>query len=174
MIKRNSIQFRLFDTYSTGCVWDLDHGRVNFCQYSRKVMLGMLNVFVITLVLTFLSIGLLQVLGTVGLWLFTDNPWMPFIGQAFPFGDQIKTGQGDWLTAMGGISWVALIGAFVVSVIVGGCILTDKYNEYRNDHQKTDTVYDTNPSFITMWYRSWKNKFCPIMELEKKDVNESA
>ncbi len=165
-IKRNSLHFRLYRNYASGPIWDLEHGRVNFCQYSRKVMGGFILALSVVVLGVIGGLGPMQFLGTYGLWLFTDNPLIPFITLA-----------GTPLGVMGHLG----IAAFVIEVaalgFVGGIELrdyiADKRRDYIADKRPVREVENKPDGFLTTWYLAWKLKYCPVVTLEKNDIKTS-
>lgn len=155
-IKKNSLHLRLYHTYAQENLWDLNAGKVNFCQYSRKVMLGFLVTLACVVGGVLAGLGPMQAIGTGVLWLFTDNPFIPFI-----------TMNEGFMGAMGNVGLAALIIETIVALFVLGYLVKEKLNE-REFFQYTEEKKE--PGFIKTWYLSWKEKYCPIMTIEQNET----
>jgi hypothetical protein len=167
-IKRNSLRLRLYTKYTTHSLYDLenDNKPVNFCQYARGVFLGVGGAVLVTMGCALLALGWMQAIGTIGLWLFTDNPLMLFITDA--------EGAG-WLMVAGDVGAISFGIQALLGIICGLTLswvrIKDEYRQRWYDY-KEDRKHVHEKGFIATLYDAWKNKYCPMMTLEEDNWKE--
>ncbi len=164
-ISRESWHYRLFSTYANGDTWHLERERINFCQYSRKVLAGFLMTLVVVAGGVLLGIGLLQLLGSILLWMFTDNGWMWFILPLTP------SEGGSFLNTIG-LAAIILLGFEMLVIAMLAVVWVIKklqtgYWWFRGRTQEDDA--SVPDGFFLTWYKSKKEKFCPVVTIASPD-----
>ncbi len=161
-ISKESWHYRLFSTYANGNRYDLETGRLNFCQYSRSVMGGFLMTLVVVVAGVLIGTSMLQLVPTILLGLFTDNGWMWFILPLGPDeGGSLLNIIGLGATVFLAFEMVMLAVLVVLGVMVGIRKL------YRSFREKKHEDYAVAPDgFIVTWYKSKKEKFCPVVTMD--------
>lgn len=160
-IDQKSLHHRLFEHYGRGNMWELEHDRLNFCQYSRRVGVGFLVTLLCVVTGTFVALGPLQLIASGMLWMFTDNGLMWFI---------------EPITMIDGGSWINVLGlaahavivlegllALTVAVVVVIMLIRDWY-ENRDTGEKPKKIAKPD-GFMMTWYKSKKDKYCPMVTL---------
>lgn len=157
-IKKDSLHLRLYQVYGKGEMFDLKRNKMNFCQYSRGVMWGFTACLAIVAcgVLVGSSL-LLQGIGSLLMWMITDNPLIWYLGGSY--GEMTAI----FLCVFG------VIVAFVVAVF--GIFFT--HDKWKEAHPVDETVVH-EPGFIVTWYKAWKEKYCPMVELEQEPEQETS
>ena len=156
-IDKNSLHYRLYHVYGSGSMTDLEYELVNFCQYSRKVMIGILMTAVVVLIGVELGLGLLEAFGSLGLWLFTDNPFillLPIIGKG-------------GLAALGDLALAAIFIELALLLFYISTAIKNGLNYGLTCFRVSNPKEKKEPGFIKTWYMSWKEKYCPTVTLEK-------
>ena len=168
-IDTKSMHYRLFKEYARGDVYELKCGILNFCQYSRRVFLGVIMALVMVLLGVFLASGPFQFLGSLVLWAVTDNPLMWFI-------EPLNIEEGGSLLNIAGMMMITaaafeiLLGIAFVAVAGGGTVVGWAVDRVHKLRQDKGVVEYKEPGFLATWYRSKKDKFCPLVTVEQEDV----
>ena len=133
MIKKNSWHYKLAN-FGDKRVYGGDV--VDFCKYSRMVMLGAF---------------LLLLLGGMGGWIVSSFVWTI-----------VCLIMGYTIPAWAGAIVFSLLFMGAIGLLIAGHI---KLREYRQEHAK-EPKEQKEPGFFGMMYRKLKDKTCYIVEIE--------
>ena len=142
----NSWHYRLATTYGLVSTYWLARGEGDFCSYLRGVFLGMLFVFLITVLGTILTAGLV---GMPLIWLAAS---VLELGWHFPPAE-----VGVFLLFDGVIAIMAFFGWFHLS---GNYAKTVKAVKIALGANSEKTVVEKEPGFVSLAYRKFKEKTC--------------
>ena len=158
IISKNSWHYELYQVGVSGGS-AVDESSLNFCQYSRKVVFGVIFSMFLVLLGVVAGVLVLEPVLSTTLWAFGDHPFMTFFG-----------GEG------GKVIWSIVI-AFIIFAIVGltvGGISELNYMRKRKKEERRREELGKDypmtalvPGFFETWYTSFKDKVCIKVEIEK-------
>lgn len=153
-IIKGSWHHRLATVYSNLSDWEIERGKINFCQYSRKVMGGAIVAMIVVILGVLIGSSWLQVGIPTFNWLFNDMAWVWYWD---PTGNGTQVPFASILIAI----LVLQIASVCVFLVAGSIVAYNTVFPKRMD----DSADQAPPGFFRTWYRSWKEKFCPIVTL---------
>lgn len=162
-ITKGSWHHRLATHYSNLTDWELQHDNVNFCEYFWRVVRGFGTAIFLTIVGVLCLGGWVQVGVPTFNWLFNDMPWVWYFD---PTPD----------TPMSALAVLFLVALFLQVVVAVLMVCSLGHDAYREIFPKRTVDNEDQPlpiGFFRTLYRSWKDKFCPIVTLKKDDPDES-
>ena len=157
--------------YKTACHGNTDaifqseelYGTINFCKYCRKALVGLLK---------YISEGFVVLFGML---LGVGFLWGAFSCLVFAFSGL----TGIYLPnlvhiEMGAVTGVIIICCNVIALIVGSLLykhgdikfLPDYLSKYLPERAKVNKT--TKPNILVEYVKAKKNKFCPLIELDKE------
>lgn len=130
-------------------MYRLERGLVDICEYRTKVMQGIFLIMV------------LYALGGIAVAIMVVQP-LVWIAACIANGTWIRAN--DIVCAGASVCW-GLVGC---AMIAYGCTqLGNKYVEWKNGQ----VVVHKEPSMLTQMYRSWKDKVCYRIQIEKNPMD---
>lgn len=154
-INKKSWHYWLNDVTNSKLCAELRHGNVGLCDYFWGTLKSLIKAIAILLV------GIIVfIVGLFGLW---------FILNAIGF---IITGvlghPVSWISVDDALCVIVILS--LISIMVGLFMWLSDEIEFAPDYMKIKipprTVKEKKPSLVGSYYSAWKDKVCPLVELE--------
>lgn len=142
-VKRDSWHYRFLTSSFGGDHYQYEIERWNFCKYWRTLVFQVLQILFFGAAALFLTVGVGAsfLIETIGM---ERTIWLPF------------------LSLVVGLFFYVVFFILVILIVAPIMFIAEKRNA--RESKSRNKVYE--PGLLMVKYRSWKEKFCPDIEVE--------